>query len=481
MAMPVAKRARLVPQILVALVSQIPMLVHSVNKQIQQAVGFSARLLSPHPRHLVITNLAALVIPALAAASLANNSNNRSQVDCSDPLPQQVQVVGCSGPPATPTLDSDQGVLGQGLGPEVVVSSGKATTSNSSSSSSSSNSRSHSLLDQLPLPQVVALEAERLASAIPTPMLEEAFLAHRPRRTATRLANKTTPSQRMPSVAGSASIIRTRIRIRINPEPATHLEDSANRIIKNRSQEGFLVTPLVTRMPVVDCLATLARTTTRAAEGSLVRPTINRTAAPYLVRSPRIAAAYSARVLQTITQPARICSEGLETMLMRTKIRRSSLKRVGYSGTTTTTTTTTNRSQEGFSVARLGMQVVVAFSATARLTTSNQAVAFSIWEVQINNSHPSLLEEVFLGEARELTTTLDPASLATLHSSSSKHLQTNSNPSKTCRLPFLTRIFMVVLQSSLAYLRPHRFLVQLPPRSTRRTSRRKPHFYLTIR
>ena len=472
MATAVIRRARLDPPILAALVSQIPVPVHLVNKQIQQVVGFSARPLSPHPRHLVTTNPVALAIPALAAASSANNSNNnRSQVDYSDLLPQQAQVVGCLGPPTILTLGLDLGVLVQGLGPEVVVSSGRATTSNSS------NSRSRSLLDQPLPPQVVALEAERLASAIQTPtrIPEEVFLAHRTKPTATHLASKTTPNPPMPLAEALDSKIR--IRTRTNPQPATHLEDSASRIIKNRSQEGFSAIPLATRMPVVVCLATRARTTTRVREGSLVRPTINRTAAPYLVKSPRIAVACSVRVLQTTIRPARICLEGLETILMRTRIRRSSLKRGDYSATPITT----NRSQEGFSVARLRIQVVVAFSATARLTTSRQAVGFSTWEVQINNSHPSRLEEVSLGEARESTTMLDPAFLATLHSSNSKHLLTSSNLNRACRLLFLTRIHMVAHQSSLGYLRPHKFLVQLLPRSTRRTSQRKLHYCHTTR
>ena len=472
MATAVVRRARLDPPILVALGSQIPILMRLVNKQMQQVVGSSARLLSPHPRHSVITNPAALVIPALAAAFLANSSNNnRSQVDYSDPLPQQVQVVGCSGPPTIPTQDSDLGVLVQALGPEVVVSSGRATTSNSS------NSRSRSLLEPPLLPQVAALEAERLALATPTPtqILVEVFLAHQIRRIATHLASKTTPNQRMASVGALASQIRTRTRT--NPPGATHLQDSANRVIKSRSREGFLAILLVTRMPVVVYLATRARTTSRVAEDSLVRPTINRTAAPYLVKSLRIAVAYSARVLQTTIQPARICSVGLETTLTQTKIRRSNLKQVDYSGIPITT----NRSQEGSSVARLRIQVVVAFSATARPTTSNLAVGFSIWEVQINNSHPSLLEEVSSGQARESTTMLDPAFLATLHSSNSKHLQTSSNPNRPCRLPFLPRILMVAPQSSLGYPRRHKFLVQLRPQSTRRTSRRKLHYYHTTR
>lgn len=473
MAMVVVRRARSGPPILLALVSRIPILVHLVNKQIQRVVGFSARLLSPHPRHSVTTNPAALVIPALGAAFLANNSNNnsRSQVGYSDPLPQQVQVVGCSGPPTIPIQDSDLGVLVQALGPEVVVSSGRATASNSS------NSRSHSLLDRPLLPQVVALEVERLVSATPTPtqILVEVFLAHQIRRVATHLASKTTPNQRMPLVGALASKIRTRTRT--NPQRATHFQDSANRIIKSRSREGFLAILPVTRMPVVVYLATRARTTTRVGEDSLVRPTINRTAAPYLVKSLRTAVAYSARVLQTTIQPARICSAGLETIPMQTKIRRSSLKRADHLGIPITT----NRSQEGSSVARLRIQVVVAFSATARLTTSNQAVAFSTWEVQINNSHPSLLEEVSSGQARESTTMLDPACLATLHSSNSKHLQTNSNPNRPCRLPFLARILMGALQSSLGYLRRHKFLVQLLLQSTRRTSRRKLHYYHTTR
>ena len=473
MATAVVRRARLGPPILVALVSQIPpILVRLGNKQIQRVVGFSARLLSPHPRHSVTTNRAALVIPALAAAFLANSSNNnRSQVDYSDPLPQQVQVVGCSGPPTIPTQDSDLGVLVQALGPEVVVSSGRATTSNSS------NSRSRSLLDPPLPPQVAALEAERLVSAtpIPTQLLVEVFLAHQIRRIATHLASKTTPNQRMASVGALASQIRTRTRT--NPPGAIHLQDSANRVIKSRSREGFLAILRLTRMPVVVYLATRARTTTRVGEDSLVRPTINRTAAPCSVKSLRTAVAYSARVLQTTIRPARTCSVGLETILMQTRIRRSSLKRVDC----LEIPTTTSRSQEGSSVVRLRIQVVVAFSAIARPTTSNQAVGFSTWGFQINNSHPSLLEEVSSGQAREATTLLDPASLATLHSSNSKHLQTSSNPNRPCRLPSLPRILMVALQSSLAYLRPLKFLVQSLPRSTRRTSRRKLRYYHTTR
>lgn len=473
MATAVVRRARLGPPILVALVSQIPpILVRLGNKQIQRVVAFSAPLLSPRPRHSVTTNPAALVIPALAAAFLANSSNNnRSLEDYSDPLPQQVRVVGYSGPPTIPTQDSDLGMLVQDLGPEVVVSSGRATTSNSS------NSRSRSLLDP-PLPrQVAALEAERLALAtpIPTQILVEVFLAHQVRRIATHLASKTMPNQRMASVGALASQIRTRTRT--NPPGATHLQDSANRAIKSRSREGFLAILLVTRMPVVVYLATQARTTTRVGEDSLVRPTINRTAAPFLVKSPRTAVAYSARVLQTTITPARICSVGLETILTQTKTRRSSLKRVDYSGIPITT----NRSQEGSSVARLRIQVVVAFSATARPTTSNQAVGFSTWEVQINNSHPSLLEEVSSGQARESTTTLDPAFLATLHSSNSKHLRTSSNHNRPCRLPSLPQILMVALRSSLGYPRRHKFLVQLLPQSTRRTSQRKLHYYHTTR
>ena len=435
-------------------------------------MGFSARLLSPHPRHSVTTNPAALVIPTLGGGFSANNSNNnRSQVAYSDPLPRQAQVVGCLGPPTTPTQDSDLGVLVQALGPEVVVSSDKATTSNSS------NNRSHSPLDQPLPPQVGALEAERLVSATPTPtqILVEVYLAHQIRRTATHLVSKITLNPRMPLVGGLASKIRTRTRT--NPRRATHSQDSANRIIKSRSREACLAILPVTRMPVVVYLATRARTTTRVGEDSLVRPIINRTAAPYSVKSQRIAGACSARVPQTTIPPARICSVGLETILMQTRIRHSSLKRADCLGIPITA----NRSQEGSSVARLRIQVVVAFSATARLTTSNQAVGFSTWEVQINNSHPSLLAEVSSGQARESTIMLDPAFLATLHSSNSKHLQTSFKPNRPCRPPFLPRTLMGALQSSQAYLRRHKSLARLLPRSTRRTSRRKLHYYHTTR